>query len=151
MLNGDNVIPLWPDRDCDDEDLPVSIADLGGAVDAIGRCLDAADLEEGAGFGGMTVTSFLLHAGVVEQRLEELAAITVTTWPDVRWALHFASLRVRTLAAIRDSAAALSAVRSYSTPSRALDGSAPLGGALREVRDLIIQRYPQTSPVCRRR
>jgi len=150
MLNGDNVIPMWPDLDRGDADLPVSVEDLGAAVDAIVRCLSQGAVEpgQGSGDGGMTVTSFLLHVGEVEQRLEELAAVTVATWPDVRWALHFANARVRAIAAIRESAASLSPVGSYGQPSRALAGSAPLGGALREVCDLIVQRYPQTSQAC---
>jgi hypothetical protein len=149
MLNGDNVIPLRPDCDCGDADLSVSVEDLGDAVDAIVRCLSRAAAEPSlrCGSRGMTVTSFLLHVGVVEQRLEELAEISVATWPDVRWALRFSEARVRALTTIR-AAASLSSVRSYNQPSYALAGSAPLGQALREVRDLIVQRYPQTFQVC---
>lgn len=149
MLNGDNVIPMRPDWDCGDADLSVSVEDLGDAVDAIVRCLSQADAEPSprCGSGGMTITSFLLHMGVVEQRLEDLAAISVATWPDVRWALQFSNARVRALTTIR-AAASLCSARSYNQPSRALAGSAPLGRALREVRNLIVQRYPQTSQVC---
>ena len=147
---GDNIIPLRPRSGRSEADLPVPVENLAETVDAIGRCLSqtTARAELGHGSGGTTATSLLLAMGVVERRLEELSAITVVNWPDVLWAMRFANARVRALTAVRDSAARLSAVRTNVLPRNPLVESSPLGRALREVRDLIVERYPQTFRVC---
>ena len=152
MHNSDNVIYLHPGRDIADGDLLPSLADLTEAVGAIGRCLAEIDSEPeaGASFGRVTTTPLLLHMTTVEQWLEKLAEIKVTTWPDVRWALHFCDTRVQALTYIRATTASLQAAQSYSEPPCAWEehiafaDAGAIGRALRSVRDLIVERYPQT-------
>jgi hypothetical protein len=90
----------------------------------------------------------------VEERLEKLAEIKVTTWPDVRWALRFSDARVRALTYVRASAASLQTKRNHAGPQRAREdnlGSGEAGAlsnALQGVRDLIVTRYPQTRQAC---
>jgi hypothetical protein len=146
MPSGDNVVPLRRRQDPADADLPVPLRELAETVDAIGYCLSqiAAVAESGQGFD----TQILLHITALEQRFEDLAAITVVTWPDVSWALRFCSARVRAVTAIAQSVGYFTASQSNTWSARALAYSGPLSRALREVRDLIIQRYPQTRQAC---
>ena len=156
VRNGDNVIPLYLGREIADGDLPVPVEELAEVVGAIGRCLDEIGSEpEPRAIGGkVTATPLLLHMTTVEQQLEKLTEITVTTWPDVRWALHFCNARVRALGCIRASAAWFQTARSYSEPLRAWEEDSAfvefgaVRRALRDVRDLIVDRYPQTRPTC---
>jgi len=105
-------------------DLPVPLAELAAAVDSIELCLTQMAAADN--------TLILLHMGAVERHLEVLAAVTVVTWPDVKWALYFSNARVRALDLIRRLA--------DSPRSRRSDGLQ--AAALREVSDLITQRYP---------
>jgi hypothetical protein len=150
--NGDNVTHLPSHRDPVDGSLPLPVEELAEVVGAIGRCLAEIGSEphSGAGFGRVTNTPLLLQMSTVEQRLEKLAEIKVTTWPDVRWALHFSNARVRALTYIRASAASLQTTRNYARPQRTREENVGLAGvgamsnALQGVRDLIVTRYPQT-------
>jgi hypothetical protein len=119
-------------RDVADGDLPLPVEELAKAVEAIRRCLAeiASEPRSGAGFGCRDNTLLLLHISTVQQRLENLSEIKVTTWPDVRWALHFSNARIRALTYMR--APEVDALRSA------------LGG----VRELIVTRYPQTLQAC---
>jgi translation elongation factor EF-4 len=130
--NGANVTHLPLRRDAADGDLPLPVEELARAVDAIRRCLAEISSEprSGAGFGRPVDTLLLLHISTVQQRLEKLSEIKVTTWPDVRWALHFSNARIRAITYMR-------------APEVAALSSA-LGG----VRDLIVTRYPQTLQAC---
>jgi hypothetical protein len=142
MPKGDNVIPLRSGQDSADGDLPLPIGELAETVAAIGHCLSqiASMAESGQDSGALT----LLHMAAVEQHLEDQACITVVTWPDVSWALRFGDARVRALATIRQSATWLDSTQSSTSPAGILSHSGPLSRTLREVRDLIVQRYPQT-------
>ena len=154
--DGDNVTYLQPRRDLADGDLPLPVAELAEAVGAIGRCLAEIFPEpsSGAGFGRVTNTPLLLQMSTVEQRLEKLAEIKVTTWPDVRWALRFSNARVRALTYVRASATSLQMARNHAGPQRSREenlssGEAgALSNALQGVRDLIVTRYPQTRRAC---
>lgn len=156
VQNGDNLIPLRPSRDNIDGNLPLPVEELTEAVGTIGHYLAqiSSEPESRASFGRETVTPLLLHISTVEQQLEKLASITVTTWPDVHWALRFCNARVRALTYIRATAASLQRARSYTQRPTAREddtGFIEVGAvsrALREVRDLIVERYPQTRPVC---
>lgn len=155
MPNRSNVIPLRPGRDDGASELPLS-CELTEAVGVIGRCLAEIGLEPEsvAGFGRVKTAPLLLQMTAVEQSLEKLAEVKVTTWPDVRWALHFCSARIQALRSIRASAASLQALWTYSEPSCVWDQDivfvnfGTMSRALRGVRDLIVERYPQTSPAC---
>jgi hypothetical protein len=148
--NGDNVIPLRPRYRRGEANLPISVETLAAAVDAIGHCLSptTVETESGRRSASSTDTSILLAIGVVERRLEELSGINVATWPDVLWAIRFANARMRALDAIRDWAARLRAVRGGAVQRSSLAESSSLGHALRDVHDLIVERYPQTLRVC---
>jgi hypothetical protein len=152
VRDSDNLIPLHPGGDLDDGDLPLPVEELSETVSVIGRCLAeiGSEFEPGAWFSGISTTPLLLHMTTVEQQLENLAEITVTTWPDVRWALHFCDARIRALTYIRASATWSRRACSYHEPPRArqhVPVFAEFGAmsrALRDVRDLIVKRYPQT-------
>lgn len=146
VASSDNVIPLRPGRDSPDGDLPVPLRELAETVDAIGHCLSQMASTAESGRDSDTLT--LLHMTAVERRFEDLAAITVVTWPDVSWALRFCDARVRALTTIRQSAAWLGSARGSAWPTGTLAHSGPLSRTLREVRDLIVQRYPQTRQAC---
>jgi hypothetical protein len=155
-MTRDNVTYLHPRRDVADGDLPLPVEELAEAVGAIGRCLAEIFPEPNSGlsFGRVTNTPLLLQMSTVEERLEKLAEIKVTTWPDVRWALHFSNARVRALTYVRASAASLQTTRNHAGPRRAREenlGSGEAGAlsnALQGVRDLIVTRYPQTRQAC---
>ena len=106
--DSDNVVYPRFGQDAAD-DLPVPVEDLAETVGAIGRCLDKIDPEPelASTSGAMKVTPLLLQMSVVEERLQELADIRVTTWQDVGWALHFSDARVRALASIQESVESL--------------------------------------------
>jgi hypothetical protein len=144
--DSDNVIPLRAGQDSVGGDLPVPLAVLAGAVGEIGHCLTRMELaaESGRDCGSLT----LLHMAEVERRFEDLAVITVVTWPDVGWALRFCDARVRALATIRQLAAWSGSARGGAWPAAVLAPSGPVGRALREVRDLVVLRYPQTRQEC---
>jgi len=144
--SSDNVIPLRPEQDSAEGDLPVSLRELAETVDVVGHCL--VHIASAAGSERSSDTQILLHMSAVERRLEDLAAVTVVTWPDVSWALRFCSARARALTTISQSAASLGSVRSDVWPTGTFAHSGPLSSALREVRDLIVQRYPQTRQAC---
>ena len=97
--NGANVTRLRPRCDVADGDLPLPVEELAKAVDAIRRCLAeiASEPRSGASFGRPDDTLLLLHISTVQRQLEKLSEIKVTTWPDVRWALHFSNARIRAL------------------------------------------------------
>ena len=132
-------------------DIPPLLEELTETVDVISRCLAEIGSERRceADFDRVMVTPILLHMAAVEQWLEKLDEINVTTWPDVRWALYFCHARIQ----------ALSCIRASTTPS--CSQSPPAWGedvaivdahatirTLRGVRDLIVERYPQTRPAC---
>jgi hypothetical protein len=145
---------LHPGRRIADNGVRLSLQELGEVVGEIGRCLAEIGSEpsRGHGFGQVTTTPILLQMTAVEQRLENLSEITVTTWPDARWALLFCHARSRALTSIRESTALLEMARQYGESTRAWEGGAgfvdfgALRRALRGVRDLIVERYPQTLP-----
>lgn len=156
MRNDDNVI-AFPRRRPPSGDRPVPVAALAGAVGAINDCLAEFSLEPASGDdpGAVSVAALLLQISAVERWLEKLAEITVVTWPDVRWALRFCDARVRVVARIRESAAALHAHQSSPAQPRVWRARATLiaetqglDTALREIRDLIVERYPQTQSAC---
>jgi hypothetical protein len=150
--NSDNVFPLRPDLGIADGELPLPVEDLTEAVSAIGHCLGQIkpDTPPGWGFGNTRVTTALLHLAGVERQLEDLAGITVASWPDVRWALHFCNARVRALNRIRKTMGSVQAARGHGHRPPAYREDVALvefvatSHALREVRDLIVERYPQT-------
>lgn len=155
-MTRDNVTYLHPRRDLADGDLPLPVEELAEAVGAIGRCLAEISPEPNSGvrFGRVTNTPLLLQMSTVAERLEKLAEIKVTTWPDVRWALHFSNARVRALTYVRASTASLQTTRNHAGPQRTREenlGSGEAGelsNALEGVRDLIVTRYPQTLQTC---
>lgn len=155
-MTRDNVTYLHPRRDLADGDLPLPVEELAEAVGAIGRCLAEIFPEPNSGvsFGRVTNTPLLLQMSTVAERLEKLAEIKVTTWPDVRWALRFSNARVRALTYVRASAASLQTTRNHAGPHRIREenlGSGEAGelsNALEGVRDLIVTRYPQTLQTC---
>jgi hypothetical protein len=150
--NDGNVTYLHPHRSLLDGDLPLPVEELAEAVAAIGGCLAqiCAEPNSGASFGRVTNTLLLLQMSTVEQRLEQLAEIRVTTWPDIRWALHFSNARVQALTYIRASAASLRNTRNRVGAQNSREESVGLGevgalsSALQGVRDLIVTRYPET-------
>jgi hypothetical protein len=150
--NDGNVTYLHSHRSLLDGDLPLPVEELAEAVAAIGGCLAQirAEPNSGVSFGRVTNTLLLLQMSTVEQRLEQLAEIRVTTWPDVRWALHFSNARVRALTYVRASAASLRKPRNHVGAKKSWEDSVGFGevgalsNALQSVRDLIVTRYPQT-------
>jgi hypothetical protein len=154
MPNGGNVIPLRPGRGAIDGDLPLPVEELTETVGVIGRCLAqiSSEPEPATRPGRTTVTPFLLRMTMVEQQLEKLSSITVTTWPDVHWALRFCNARVRALSYIRESAASLQMARSCTEPPDAWGEDIrfvemdAVSDALRDLRNLVVERYPETRP-----
>lgn len=154
--NRDNVFPLRPSRATIDGDLPLPVEELAEVVGAIGRCLAEIRSKSGPGasVGKTMATPLLLYISMVEQWLGKLDEINVTTWPDARWALLFCNARVRALDYIRASTATFYVTRSgaespsvWGEDTDVVELSA-LSGALRDVRDLIVKRYPQTRQAC---
>lgn len=150
--DGGNVTYLHPHRSMLDEDLPLPVEELAAAVAAIGGCLAQINAapNSGVSFGRVTSTPLLLQMSSVEQRLEQLAEIRVTTWPDVRWASHFSKARLRALNYVRAAGTALRKPRNHGGAQNPGGDSAGYGevgalsSALQGVRDLIVTRYPQT-------
>lgn len=154
MARDDNVFALRPGQGATRGDLPVPLDELAQTVGEIGCFLEEIGplVGSGAGFGAARVAPVFLQMTVVEERLEELSGISVTTWPDVRWALHFCDARVRALAAIRASAEPSYGMQGSTRPPYAWEdrnpGFAAVGQALGDVRDLIVDRYLKTHPAC---
>jgi hypothetical protein len=154
--NCDNLYYLYPDRGANDGDLPLPVEELAEVVGAIECCLAEISSKSGPGVnvGKATATPLLLRMSAVEQWLGKLDEISVTTWPDARWALVFCNARVKALDYIRASAAAFYGTRHWvEAPSVWGEdtGFVQLGAlsrALRAVRDLIVERYPQTRTAC---
>lgn len=154
--NGDNLYHLYPDRSVNDRDLPLPVEQLAEAVGAIECCLAEISSKSGprVSVGKAAATPLLLRMSAVEQWLGKLDEIDVTTWPDARWALVFCNARVGALDYIRASEAAFYGTRRWvEAPSVWGEdmGFVELGAlsrALRAVRDLIVERYPQTSTAC---
>jgi hypothetical protein len=93
--------------------------------------------------GSSTVS--LLRLPEIDQRLDQLAEITVATWPDVLWASQMADVIGRTKGSVRKFRR-----RAYGAGHNGDDGASSadrqepgeLRGLISELRDLITGRYP---------
>lgn len=132
--------------------VPPFADELTELVGVIEHCIAELGSEprSGAGFGRVTMTPILLQLAMAEAWLEKLAEINVATWPDASWALHFCNARVRALNCIRAATTSCRAAGRYNErPSvweedAAIVNADALSGALRNVHDLVVTRYPQT-------
>lgn len=150
---GDNVIPLRRGHQARPEEIRAPVRDMADAVrsfDGLERCagllqagpLGMTDDLEGA---DRPIVSFQVQLPLVQRGLDQLAHINVATWPDTHWVLGLNSARVR--ATLRLRAVTRSLLRTPPGPS-ALDGQLAadireLADALRRLRLLIIQQYPE--------
>lgn len=147
--HGDNVFSIRPQQQIDHDDLPVPVEELAETVSAIRLFLDklGSGSQSTTGFGETGASSALLQMPVVEEHLEELVDITVANWPDVRWAMRFCDARVRALASLRSWAlfATRTCIPAQSGHQPTGTGTTAVSRALRDVRNLIVERYPQTT------
>jgi hypothetical protein len=154
--NDDNVIPLRRSWSPYREHLPVPINELSEAVrafSALTHCLD--EMTSGryspVGILGAPTTQLRLHLPAVERCLGQLRRVGVMNWPDTRWALRLCNARSEAAARLQDLETSLYPSQPYFDAS----GNARRQGqivadaeefveAICKVRDLIVERYPQT-------
>jgi hypothetical protein len=153
---GDNLLPFGRNWSPPDLDLPVPIDKLSEAVRAFGavtRSLDEATSARGRPIrlSQGSTARFRLELPVAERCLEELGVIGVMNWPDTRWALSVCNARRAAVARLHALKTSLYPIRPSFDPAgqsrweRALLADAQeFAGALCTVRDMIVERYPQT-------
>ena len=130
---------------------PPFAGELTELVGVIERCIAELGSEprSGAGFGTVTITPILLQLAMAEAWLEKLAEVSVATWPDASWALHFCNARARALNCIGAAKTSSPAGRHNERPSAwaadaGIVNADALNSALRSLLDLVVTRYPQT-------
>lgn len=149
----DNIVPLRRDHWASSEEIRAPVRDMADAVrsfDGLERCaelLQAGPLGMSDEMGGTDrpVVSFQVQLPDVQRGLDQLAHINVATWPDTRWVLRLNSARVTAVLRLRTVTRSL--LRTPPSPGT-LDGQLAadiraLADALRRLRLLIIQQYPE--------
>ena len=151
--NAENVVPLRRSHRTRRDEGRGPGRDIAGAVrsfDRLERC--AAVLHSGSlgiadGFDGTkwSIVSFQVQLLVIQNWLDQLTHINVTTWSDTRWVLRLTSARA--IAALRLSAVRRS-LRRTPPGTGQLDSQLSadireLAEALRRLRLLIIQQYAE--------
>jgi hypothetical protein len=132
--------------------LPTSVSRLGVVareLDDVQRCLDriVRDPRWSAPEWRATCSPLLVHLPRIRRCLTDLGGIRVGQWPDTGWAVQFRAAWSefdRRMADVRISMSALAAEETSSAHTVATFSSdaALLGGAARELRCLIADRYP---------
>jgi hypothetical protein len=151
--SADNVVPFRRGHQARPEEIRGPARDMAEAVRSFDGLERYADLLQAGPLGmpdemdgaDRPIVSFQVQLPHVQRGLDQLSHINVATWPDTRWVLGLNSARVR--AALRLRAVTRSLLRAPPDPS-ALDGQLAadireLADALRRLRLLIIQQYPE--------
>ena len=148
-----NVIHLRRGRVASAEEIHTLVGDMADAVrsfDALERCADLLqagpfDVVDETDSTDRPIVSFQVQLPYIQRGLDQLAHINVATWPDTRWVLRLTS--ARSMAALRMRAVTRSMLRTPPGPSVLDEQLAAdirgLAGALRRLRLLIIQQYPE--------
>ena len=149
----DNVLPLRRSNRVRHGEVRAPVRDMTEAVrsfDRLERC--AASLQSGPlgiadGIDGTEwpIVSFQVQLPVIQRWLDQLARINVASWPETHWVLRLSSARA--VAALRLRVVTRSL---YRTPpgtgpldSQLAADIRELADALRRLRQVIIQQYPE--------